>query len=161
MPDFNPKDRTIKVIVQAYKLFNSDMSEEDVDKYTALVEDGGFGNGFGEPNRDFETIVYMNKRICWSIELSNSGGDNTNYSVALDNVFHNPDDGNPNFFTKDPLPVIPGTGQVCGTIARNPNLENKDDSYTISFNIEYNSKNGSTIVAIDLDPKLKIRTGNN
>ncbi len=125
MPDFNPKDRTIKVIVQAYKLFNSDMSEEDVDKYTALVEDGGFGNGFGEPNRDFETIVYMNKRICWSIELSNSGGDNTNYSVALDNVFHNPDDGNPNFFTKDPLPVIPGTGQVCGTIARNPNLENK------------------------------------
>jgi hypothetical protein len=162
MPDFNPKDRTIRVIVQANKLFNTDLTEDDVDKYTSLEEDGGLTSAFGNPNRDFETIVYMSKRICWSIELNDPSGEDTNYSVSLSSVDHNPDDGNPNFFTQDSLTVNPGTGQVCGTIARNPNLPNKDDSYTIEFNIVYSTQDPplSTIKAVFLDPKLKISTRN-
>ena len=154
----NPRNRSIRVIVQAKKLFNTDMFESDVNNFTSLVEDDGLGNGFGDSNRDFETIVFMNKQICWSIELSDSSGEDKNYSVCLSSVFHNAEDGNPNFFTKEKLDVNPGTGLVCGLISRNPNLSNKDDNYTIEFDITYSTQNPplSTIKSVLLDPKLKI-----
>jgi hypothetical protein len=161
MPNSNPKDRTIKLIVQAQELFNSEDSNNDMDKYTSLVDDTGFGNAFGEPNKDFETIVYMNKRICWTIEMDSTEGENQYYSVALSKVIHKPDAGNPNFFTSDPLNVNRGTGKVCGTIARNPNLPNKDDSYSIEFSIGFSktTPNGGMqtgMLLLTLDPKLKI-----
>lgn len=157
MLTINPKDRAIRLIVKANKLFNSNQTDSEIDECTSLMDDTGFGNAFGEPNKDFETIVFMNKKICWSIETADPNGEDRNYSVALTAVVHKPNPGNPQFFTKDPLTVNPGTGKVCGTIAKDPDLPEKDDSYTIEFNIEYNSPNGSTIMAIDLDPKLQIK----
>lgn len=158
MPNSNPRDRTIRVIVQANKLFNSDLYESDVDNFTSLVEDGGLGNGFGDTNRDFETIVFMNKNICWSIEINDPSGEDKNYSVNLSSVFHNSEQGNPNFFSKEKLDVHPGTGLVCGVISKNPDLTNKDDNYTIEFDITYSTQNPplSTIKSVLLDPKLKI-----
>jgi hypothetical protein len=162
MPNSKPKDRTIKLIVQANKLDNSNMTAEEIDKYTSLVEDGGLSSPFGAPNKDFETIVYMSKKVCWSIELSDPNGDDKYYNVALSKVIHKPDAGNPNFFTKDPLTVDPKTGEVWGKIAKNPNLDNKDDSYTIEFTIGFSkTENGGIqtgMVLIELDPKLRIST---
>ena len=157
------KDRTIKLTVQANKLYNSNITEQDIDNYTSLEEDGGLGNGFGDPNKDFETIVFMNKKVCWSIEMADPNGDDQHYSVSLNKVIHKPNTGNPNFFTSEELEVNERTGKVCGTIARNPNLPNKDDSYTIEFYVGYRnttSQGGtqSGMVKVDLDPKLKIST---
>lgn len=157
-----PKDRTITLIVQANKLFNSEVKDKDIDKYTSLVEDGGLASGFGDPNKDFETIVFMNKNICWSIEMANIDGEDKNYNVSLSKIIHEPDAGNPNFFTKDELPVNSKTGKICGTITKNPNLPKKDDSYTIEFSIGYSkTENGGVqtgIVLIELDPKLRINS---
>ena len=157
------KDRTIRLIVQANKLFNSNVTEQDIDNYTSLEEDGGLGNGFGDPNKDFETIVFMNKKVCWSIEMADPNGDDQHYSVALSKIVHKPNAGNPNFFTSEELKVDSGTGKVCGTIARNPNLPNKDDSYNIEFSVGYynTTQQGGTqsgIVLVNLDPKLRIST---
>ena len=154
-------NRSIRLIVQANNLFNSNITEKDIDNYTSLVEDGGLGNGFGDPNKDFETIVYMNKNVCWSIEMANINGEDKDYSVSLSKIVHKPNAGNPNFFTTEELPVDSRTGQVCGTIAKNPNLENKDDSYNIEFSVGFsrttpNGGSQSGIVLVTLDPKLKI-----
>lgn len=159
-----PTNRTIRLIVQANKLMNSSVTDEDIDNYTSLVVDNGTQNGFGAPNQDFETIVFMNKNICWSIEMANINNEDEHYSVSLSKVIHKPDAGNPNFFTTDPLLVNEATGQVCGTIALNPNLPNKDDSYTIEFAIGYSNRTpqgGVTtgMILIKLDPKLRISPG--
>lgn len=156
MPTINPRDRTITVTVRAKELYNESNyppSETQMDANTYLLEDGGKRSGFGDPNKNFETIVFMNKRICWSIDVLDPNGEDRGYSVLLIEVFHNPTAGNPNFFNRNPLPVNRGTGQVCGTIATNPNLPNKDDSYTIKFSIAYGS---TTPKEYNLDPKLRI-----
>lgn len=162
MPTFQPKDRTIKLIVQANKLYHSGVSEENLDDYTSLVEDGGLSSTYGQPNKDFETIVYMTKNICWSIEMADPNGDDKDYNVSLISVIHKPKTGNPNFFTNDPLLVNSKTGKVCGIIAIDPNLPEKDDSYTIEFGIGYTDPSGSGggMLKVDLDPKLRIRTRN-
>ena len=74
--------------------------------------------------------------------------------MALVDVVHNPTPPtNPNFFdSNDPLPVNPGTGNVCGRISRVPILPDMDDNYTIQFSI----KNGTTTKNYNLDPKLRI-----
>lgn len=160
MSTIQPKNRTIRLIVQANKLFNSDITPEEIDQYTSLVDDENLSSTFGQRNEDFETMVFMNYNICWSIEVNDPNGTDKNYRVALNSVIHKPYPGNPQFFTEDPLKVDPATGKVCGTIAIDPNLPEKDDSYTIEFDIEYVDNVGSTIVSVDLDPKLKIRSGN-
>ena len=158
-----PKDRTIRLIVQANKLYNSDVTDQDIDDYTSLVEDDGLGNGFGDPNKDFETIVFMNKNVCWSIEMNDPNGDDQHYSVSLSKVIHKPNAGNPNFFTSESLDVNDKTGKVCGTISRNPILPDMDDSYTIEFYVGYGEKTQqggqvSGMIKVELDPKLKIST---
>lgn len=152
----NPKNRTIRLIVQAKKLYNNHETETDVDNYTALVEDGGLKSDFGHANKDFETMVFMNKNICWSIEVADPRGEDLHYYASLAKVVHNPDAGNPNFFTAEELYLNPDTMQICGTIARNPNLPNKDDSYTILFYVGHSSGNSTTTKLVVLDPKLKI-----
>ena len=157
MPTINPRDRSIAVTVKAKDLYNEinyPPTETQMDSNTYLLEDGGSRSGFGSPNKNFETIVFMNKRICWSIEILDPNGADRGYTVALIEVFHNPTEGNPNFFNTDPLPVNRGTGKVCGTIARSPLLPDMDDSYTIQFTVH----DGTTTKTYNLDPKLKIST---
>ena len=163
MSAIKPKDRTIRLIVEAEQLYNSDGGDANLDKFSSLVDDEGFGNAFGEPNANFETIVFMNKKGCWSIEKASNEGENQYYSVSLSKVIHKPNADNPQFFTKDPLEVNPGTGTVCGTIAKNPNLPEKDDSYSIEFYVGFRKKTEqggvvSGMVKFTLDPKLKIRS---
>lgn len=165
MAAIQPKDRTIRLIVEAEQLYNSNGGDENLDKYTSLVDDEGFGNAFGDPNANFETIVFMNKNVCWSIDKASNDGENQYYSVALSKVIHKPNAGNPQFFTKDPLEVNRGTGKVCGTISLNPNLPEKDDSYSIEFSVGFSKRTEqggivSGMVIYTLDPKLKIRSGN-
>lgn len=158
----NPHDRSITVVVKAKDLFNypTDITKQVVDDYTSLVEDGGLESRFGDSNKDFETIVFMNKNICWSIETADPNGEDRGYSVELVKVFHNPTPGNPNFFTSDPLNVNQRTGKVCGTISRSPILPDMDDNYTIEFVIGHSTgPNQGGMVRIDLDPKLKISAG--
>jgi hypothetical protein len=155
MPTINPRDRSITLTVKAKELFNETNyppREDQMDANTSLLEDGGLESRYGDANKDFETIVFLNKQICWSIAESDPNGVDRGYTVALVEVFHNPTAGNPNFFNRDPLPVNRGTGQVCGNIATNPNLPIKDDSYTIQFTIA----DSRTTKTYNLDPKLKI-----
>ena len=155
MPTINPRDRSITVTVKAKDLYNETNyppTETQMDANTSLLEDGGLGSGYGDPNKNFETIVFMNKRICWSIAVSDPNGVDRGYTVALVEVFHNPTEGNPNFFNSNPLQVNSGTGNVCGTIARSPILPDMDDSYTIQFTVH----DGTTTKTYNLDPKLKM-----
>ena len=140
------KDQTIVVSVQAEQLYGLAPTEANIDKHTALVDGDGFGSEFGDRNKDFETEVFMNKKITWSIQ-----SDNDLFTCALVSVTHNPTDGNPQFFNRNPIPVRKD-GTVQGVIARNPNLTNKDDSYTINFTITFS---GVTL-PYPLDPKLRI-----
>jgi len=158
MPTINPRDRDITVTVKAKELYNETNyppTETQMDNNTSLIEDGGLGSGYGNANKDFETIVFMNKRICWSIEASDPNGVDRGYTVSLIEVFHNPTPvTNPNFFNSNPLRVNPGTGNVCGTISRSPILPDMDDNYTIQFSIAH----GTTTKTYNLDPKLRIST---
>jgi len=157
MPTINPRDRDITVIVKAKDLYNETdypPTEAQMDNNTSLLEDGGLGNDFGNPNKNFETIVFMNKRVCWTITLNDPLGVDKGYTIALVEVFHNPTEGNPNFFNTDPLTVNRGTGKVCGTIARSPLLPDMDDSYTIQFTVH----DGTTTKTYNLDPKLRVKS---
>ena len=159
MPEIDPRDRSIALIVKAKELFNLTVpvTKPLMDELTSIVEDGGFSSGFGNPNKDFETTVFMNKKVCWSIEADDPNGEDKGYIISLDKVFHNPTPSNPNFFNEDPLNVNRKTGKVCGTIARSPLLPDMDDNYTIQFEIRHDiSSHQSAIKLFNLDPKLKI-----
>lgn len=154
--DKTPKDRKVTVTVKAKALFDLPYppSETQIDDNTSLSDDEGYTSDYGAKNKDYETIVFMNKEMIWKIEASDKNGVDRGYSVALKNVSHDPVAGNPQFFTSNPL-LVGSDKKVRGTISLNPNLPNKDDSYTINFTIT----NGSTTIDIPLDPKLKISTG--
>ncbi len=163
MPTIDPSDRSITLIVKASELFNmpNTPTKKQMDDCSSLLEDGGLESRFGDSNKDFETIVFMNRQICWSIEAADPNGVDKGYSVGLVKVFHNPTTGNPNFFDNDPLLVNEKTGKVCGTIAKNSTLPEKDDSYTIQFSVGFSrtTPNGgmqSGITLFNLDPKLRI-----
>ena len=157
MPTINPRDRSITLTVKAkelYKKKNYPPSEDQIDANTSLLEDGGLESRFGDANKNFETNVFMNKKIIWSIALSDPDGDDKDYRVHLDYVKHTPEAGNPNFFDSENIIADPVTGKITGTISKNPNLPNKDDSYTINFIITGPQMSKEYI----LDPKLKIST---
>ena len=152
-PKLSPKNRTVTVTVMSKDLFKADYppSKKIVDDYTALTDDTGFENRFGDPNKNFETIVFMNFEMIWKIKVSNKEIDK-DYKVALISVTHNPVKGNPNFFKEKP--VLKGN-KVKGIINNDPKLRNKDDSYTIHFSI----KHGKETRPYNLDPKLRISPG--
>lgn len=165
MANGNPHDRSIRVIVKAKELYESNNPNDEgiMDANTRLVEDGGLESGFGNSNKNFETTVFMNKRICWSIELADPNGEDLHYSVSLSKVFHNPTAGNPNFFNQEELVVNSDTKKVCGTISRSPIISDMDDNYTIEFYVGYSNTTpqGGTqsgMVKLELDPKLRIST---
>lgn len=151
-----PKNRKVTVTVKAKALFDLPYppSETQIDDNTALTDDDGFSSTYGDKNKDYETIVFMNYDMVWDIALSDKNGVDRGYSVALKSVSHNPVTGNPQFFTSNPINVGRDK-KVRGTISLDPNLPNKDDSYTINFTIS----DGSTTLDFPLDPKLKISTG--
>ncbi len=155
VPHLSAKNRTVTITVMAKDLFDADYppSKQVVDDYTALTDDTGFENQFGEPNKNFETIVFMKYMMVWAIKVSDKKIDK-GYEVALISVTHNPTKGNPNFFTKNPLQVGKDK-KVRGIITEDPKLPNKDDSYTIHFSIAH----GKDTKPFNLDPKLRISPG--
>lgn len=144
-----PKDRTIVITVEAGQLWAKPPTETNIDNYTALTDDEGFSSEFGEKTKDFLTEVFMAKKITWEIRSTNPS-----FTVALLSVTHNPTAGNPQFFNRNPIPVK-NNGKVEGVIARNPNMPNKDDSYTIHFTITF----GGVTLPYPIDPKLQINPG--
>ena len=151
-----PKNRKVTVTVKAKNLFDLPYppSETKIDEFTALTDDEGYSSEYGDKNKDYETLVFMNYEMIWDIELDDKNGTDRGYSVALKSVSHNPTAGNPQFFTSNPLNVGRDK-KVRGTIALNPNLQNPDDSYTINFTIS----DGTNTLDFPLDPKLRISPG--
>lgn len=151
-----PKNRQVTITVKAKTLFNLPYppTKEQIDDNTALTDDEGYSSTFGNENKDFETLVFMNFDMIWDIKLDDKNGTDRGYSVALKSVSHDPKAGNPQFFTSNPL-TVGRDKKVRGTIAINPHLENPDDSYTINFSIS----NGPTTLDFPLDPKLRISPG--
>jgi len=139
-------------MVQASKLYNLASyppTEQQMDDLTTLVDGVGFGSGFGDPNKDFRTDVFLNCNVTWKILAASPTGYDKNYEIALRSVFHNPEKGNPNFFDQESLPVG-RDGNVTGTIISMGNLQ--DENYTIRFTIKY----GTSTYEYNLDPKLKV-----
>jgi len=154
-----PKNRTITLKVKAKDLFGLrgyPPTEGQIDDNTYLIDDEGLESRYGAANKDYLTLVYMDKDITWSIALNDPKGEDLGYGVRLDYVRHTPNPGNPNFFDKEILNVDIDTGKITGRISRDPDLENKDDSYTINFIVE----NIRTSKEFVLDPKLQIRKKN-
>lgn len=151
--DVPAKNRAITITVKTKELYDvlNEPGEQAIDNVTYLVDDEGLESRFGEGNKEYETIVFMGKNITWNIRSFEPLGEDRGYEASLVSVSHNPTDGNPNFFDSDTL--TPGKdGKIQGTISRNPNLKNKDDSYTINFKIIHNGKPKP----YPLDPKLKL-----
>ncbi len=130
MGNSTPKNRRVTLTVKAKDLFtesNYPPTEGQMDDCTALSDDEGYASDYGNANKDYETLVYMNYQMGWDIDASDKNGVDRGYTVALASVSHNPVAGNPQFFTSNPLNV--GTNKkVTGTIANNPNLANNPPS---------------------------------
>jgi hypothetical protein len=149
----DPEDRTLTVVVKAKKLYGEAANEDNVDKYTALRPDRGLASEFGVKNKTYETVIAMQHKMTWEIALATPNGEDRGYDVRLTSVTHNPTAGNPNFFDSESLTPGGNPKIIEGTISKNPNLPEKDDSYTINFEIS----NGTTWIPYPLDPRLRIK----
>ena len=156
MSTYKPMNRTINVYVKAKKLFEIGKSatETQVDTNTALtVNQGNDGQSDWTEHKDYEVTVYMNKSVTWDIKRYSPSGDDKEYEVKLVSVNHIPEQGNPNFFNEEILNVG-SDGNITATITNDPQLANKDDSYTIKFTITYDRKE----IPFIIDPKLAINS---
>lgn len=149
-----PKNREITITVEAKNLYGEPQVDSFVDKYTALSDDEGFSNRFGDSNVFYETGVFPGYNVTWKIEMANPNGEDKSYNVQLISVKHNPTKGNPNFFESEEL--FPGENlkQITGTISRAAANKTKPDTYTINFGI---CKDNTNWKNYPLDPKLQIR----
>ncbi|RKE95373.1 hypothetical protein [Ichthyenterobacterium magnum] len=151
------ENKAITIIVKANALFNAKYKpinlENVIDEYVSLVDADGLTSPFGANNKDYLTYVYMKYGITWSIVLNTEKGEDKGYNVHLVDVVHDPKSGNPNFFTKEVLKAN-DKNEIYGEITVNPDLKDKEDSYTIHF---YISKGDEKSAILPIDPKLQIR----
>ena len=147
-----PKNRHLDVIVKAKELYALPPTERNVDDKTALIDDVGFASGFGEPKKNYQTLVFKDYQMTWDIKVEDKNGRDKDYDVELVSISHNstPPD-NPNFFNENKLEPDGNNKTITGTITNTPNLPDLDDNYTINFNIVYEGVSNS----FPLDPKLK------
>ncbi len=149
-----PKDGTINITVKAHQLYPLSPTETNVDEYSYLLDDDGFESRYGVSNKNYETGVYLNKKITWNIEAADKNGADREYDVELVSVTHNSKTGNPNFFDNETLvPTGNNKKKITGTVVNAPLLPDIDDNYTIHFTISHNSR----VNPFPLDPKLKIK----
>lgn len=144
-----PKDRTISIAVDTDALWAKpypNTSETDIDDCT-FISDGTLSSPYRDPKKNFETEVFRNKKVKWTIASQNV----SSIYVRLVSVTHNPPPGNPIYFKKTPLEVG-SDGSVEGKIMDIDNLP--DDNYTIHFNL----LKGNDIRHYPIDPKLRIST---
>ena len=150
-----PRNTKLTVVVEASKLYGLPPTEPNVDLYTALEGDDGFGSDFGDRNKNFETKVFLNYKMSWDIKTSDKNGVDRGYSVGLYSVYHNPVSGNPNFFNSTEILSKNNGNTVEATVVNAPILPGMDENYTIYFWVKYG--NGLPTY-FPLDPKLKINT---
>ena len=147
-----PKNRHLDVIVKAHELYALPSTKRNVDDKTALIDDEGFASGFGDPKKNYETLVFKDYQVTWDIKVEDKNGQDKGYDVDLVSISHNPKPStNPNFFDHDPLVPDGNKKTITGTIANSPLLPDLEDNYTINFQIMYEGVPRS----FPLDPKLK------
>ena len=148
-----PKDADITITVKAKDLFPMPLSEQNVDNNTYLLDDEGFESRYGVSNKNYQTGVYLNKKITWNIKVADKNGDDKDYDVELVEIIHNPGDNNPDFFNG----IIPKPGnnkkKISATIINEPSTSDLMDNYTIYFKIIH----GENWNTFPLDPKLKMK----
>lgn len=152
------KDRTVTITVMVKDLYNLRPTEVNVDHYTSLSGDDGFGNEFGDSNHDFETEAFKNFNVIWNIEASAPNGVDADYDLSLDYVEHNPSPANPNFFTEDRLDVK-SNGMIRGKISDDVTDNSRDDNYTIYFTIVPPVGVAGGPQTFPIDPKIRIIGG--
>lgn len=146
-----PKNRHLDVIVKAQELYSLSPTERNVDDKTALIDDEGFASGFGDPKKNYETLVYKDYQVTWDIKVEDKNGRDKGYDVDLVSITHNQTPGNPNFFNENQLNPGGNKKTITGTITNTPILPDMDDFYTINFQIMYEG----VPHYFPLDPKLK------
>ena len=154
-----PKNRKLKIVVKAKKLFkeiqkikNPKDQEKIIDQCTALIEDGGLGSEFGDKNRDFITTIFEGFEMEWSSELSDKTEKDDGYKVVLDSVKQDLKRGESGFFTENPIPAE--KGKITGYVSGNISQDGQEEDYTIYFHI---TKGLETTIILPIDPKLQIR----
>ena len=147
-----PKNRHLDVIVKAHELYALPSTKQNLDDKTALIDDEGFESGFGEPKKNYETLVFKDYQVTWDIKVEDKNGRDKGYDVELVSISHNttPPD-NPNFFNENQLKPGGNKKTITGTITKLPHFPDIDDNYTINFNIVYDG----VPHYFPLDPKLK------
>ena len=144
------KDRTIDVVVDVAQLFFiANPTEQQVDEYTALIDDAGFGSPMRSPSKDYEVEVYRGKKVTWSIRKSDP---HAFFILSLMAVYQDPKAGTL-YFNENPL-TQGRDGTISGTVMNLPDIPEPDDVYTIKFRITNPIDN--TYRDCTIDPKLKL-----
>ncbi|WP_353780000.1 hypothetical protein [Winogradskyella sp. 3972H.M.0a.05] len=153
--DVGPKNRNLTIIVKANQLFNShyqNPTERDkvIDNCTSLLDDEGLESAYGDNNRNFTTIIYMDYNMIWEIALADPSGKDKDYKVHLVDITQ---DSAESFFTQKVLRPE-RDGNIYGKVVDKINLDGKEEDYTIHF---YVSKGRESSPVLPIDPKLQIR----
>ena len=132
--DVGPKNRNLTIIVKADQLFNSRYNnpterEKVVDDCTSLLDDEGLESAYGDNNRNFTTIIYMDYNMIWNIALDDPSGNDKDYRVHLVDITQ---DSAESFFTQKVLEPE-RDGKIYGKVVDNPSLDHKEEEYTIHF----------------------------
>ena len=152
------KNRAVDVYVDAKQLFvlGEGATEEQIDKLTALASnelvDGQYVSSSWTSHKEYELHVYLNHTMQWIILPMHGRGEDNGYEVKLLSVHHEPEGGNPNYFTTEDLNVG-SDGTITATVSNN-SVPGKDYIYTIKFSITHDGVTNR----YSIDPKLAINS---
>lgn len=150
------RNREVNVVIKAKQLFDlgEDPAQLRVDELSGFdsneIVDGHWVNDSWKSHAEYELSVYKNHTILWFIPQPPAKDENAGYETKLLGVYHNPNNGSPNIFDTDMLPVGPD-GKIKGTISKDSNQEY---IYTVKFSITHNGQTRK----YSIDPKLIIKT---
>lgn len=152
-------DRVINITVKAKGLFKHapTKSQEKIDQYVKIKNEGGQESGYGQEKKNFNTNVFMKHNVTWKIASKDPDGKDSGYKVSfknIENIKHN-------YFDRAELkPVDADMNTIVGTVSKDP-VPGKHDTYTITFKIENTQAKDSKSFEFSIDPKLSIEKSTN
>lgn len=141
------KKVVIALTVDASSLYAmNNPSQEDIDNACSLSDDNS-GRSTNGTLKDFLSNVYLNQDVRW-IGVTNDNG----YSIAIDNIFNEPESRDMNFFDATTIYGTGGrSGNATAKVKNDSNLVHKLDKYTIHFSVYANE---DSYKSFHIDPKL-------